>query len=130
MTRLLRFAPRSLSFTAMVLTSILFMGIVEAPSILADQRISSIATAAMLVASFNAGWLFYDEIDRSAVIGISVGFPLGFFYYQNEFGTRANMPDLTTGSAAVMGTAAALAILALVAAWFFKYRKSAVTEKF
>ena len=121
-----KFSPRSLNFAAMVLVSMLFMGIVEAPSILSDQRISSIATATMFIASFNAGWLFYDEVDRSSSIGISVGFPLGFFFYQNEFGTRANMPDLATGSAAIMGAAAVIAILALCSAWFLKYRKKAL----
>jgi len=106
-----------------VLASMLFMSIVEAPSDLADQTISSIATAALIIASFNAGWLFYDEADRSTSIGFSIGLPLGFFYHQNRFGVRANMTELSSGSAAIMGTAAVIAILTAAAAWYFKYRK-------
>lgn len=124
MFKLKKFIPRYLNLIAVALGAMLFMSIIEAPSDLADQTISSIATAALIISAVTAGWLFYDEEDRSASIGFSIGLPLGFFYHQNRFGVRANMLDLSTGSASIMATAAIIAILASAAAWYFKYRKN------
>ena len=117
-------AERSIVTASLVLASVLFVSIVAAPSVIADPTSSGVATAGLILASVLGGWCYAGRNDRSAAIGIGLGMPLGFFYFQNSYARNAGIIDLAAGSARIMAIAAVVAVIAGVASWgmrrFFK----------
>ena len=64
-----------------------------------------------------AGWCYAGKADRSVAIGVGLGMPLGFFYFQNAYARKASIIDLAEGSSRIMMVAAVIAVIAGIAAW-------------
>lgn len=107
--------------TAMlILASVLFISIIAAPSTIADSTASGIATAGLIIASAVGGWCYAGPNDRSSAIGVGVGMPLGFFFFQNSYARNAGIIDLAAGSSKIMSISAAVAIAAGISAWIYR----------
>ena len=111
---------RGMVTASLILASMLFISMIARPSIVADPRSSGIATAGLLLSVIFGGWAFASSKDQSAIVGIAVGMPLGFFFFQNSYARSASMNDLAQGSASVMGIAAVLAIVSALFAWVWR----------
>lgn len=110
-------SERGAIVASLVLACLLFVSMVAQPSVIADPISSGIATAGLIVGSAIGGWCYAGERDRSAAIGVGVGMPLGFFYFQNSYARAASIQDLAAGSARIMAIAAVVAIVSAAAAW-------------
>jgi hypothetical protein len=110
-------AERSVVTASLVLACVLFVSMIVAPSVIADSTSSGVATAGLLLASAMGGWCYAGQTDRSAAIGVGLGLPLGFFYFQNSYARNAGIVDLASGSGRIMAIAAVVAVVAGVAGW-------------
>jgi len=110
-------AERSAVTASLVLACILFVSMIVAPSVIADGTSSGVATAGLLLASAMGGWSYAGRTDRSAAIGVGLGLPLGFFYFQNSYARNAGIADLAAGSGRIMAIAAVVAVVAGLAGW-------------
>lgn len=113
-------AERGVVTASLVLACVLFVSMVAAPSVIADGTSSGVATAGLIIASAMGGWCYAGRNDRSAAIGVAVGMPLGFFYFQNSYARSAGIVDLAAGSSRIMAISAAVAVAAGVAAWLVR----------
>ena len=84
-------AERGVVTASLVLACVLFVSMVAAPSVIADGTSSGVATAGLIIASAMGGWCYGGRNDRSAAIGVAVGMPLGFFYFQNSYARSAGI---------------------------------------
>ena len=119
-SKLVALGERGAVVAAVILSCLLFVSLIAKPSSIADPISSGIATAGLVIASAMAGWCYAGPKDRSGVIGVGVGMPLGFFYFQNSYARASSIGDLAAGSARIMLVAAVVAIVAGIAAWAWR----------
>lgn len=111
---------RGMVSASLILASMLFTSMLAKPSVVAEPRSAGIATAGLLLSVVFGGWAFASEKDQSAIVGLAVGMPLGFFVFQNSYARAASMPELVEGSGRVMALAAVLGIGSAVFAWAWR----------
>jgi hypothetical protein len=103
-----------------ILSAMLFSSMLARPAIVADPVSSGIATAGLIVSAIYGGWFYAGPRNHAATIGVSVGVPLGFFFFQNSYAREASMHDLVSGSGRIMALAAVLAVVTAISAWVWR----------